>query len=426
MTAPSTADIDFDPFAPRPFEELPPIWAELRDRAPVYRTAAGMYVVSRYDDVRGIQRSPGLFSNRPQADEASNFPTDADADPEQLEMLRALMAGFPSEATVEELTSARTIIAADPPDHTRIRRIVNRGFTPGRIAALGPKIDMIVDECLSGIETADGYDVVSRLAIPLPVQVIGDMLGIEPEMRPKIKYWTDGIAQSSVGDLRGTTEGLALGMRMLREFSTYLAPLVEQRRVHPQDDIISAMVRSLDDDTLSTAEALMMAVTIMAAGNETTTNLIGNAVVAFYENPGQLELLRADPSLLPNAVEEANRISSPIQFNFREALDDVKVAGTRIPKGATVILHLASANRDPRQFDHADSFRVDRPLGKNLAFGHGIHFCLGAHLTAQEARSALGKLLPHLDRFDLDLRALERNPYMLLHGVKSIPLTAKA
>ena len=303
MTAPSTTDIDFDPFAPRPFEELPPLWAELRDRAPVYRTAADMYVVTRYDDVRSIQRSPGLFSNRPQADEASNFPTGADADPEQLEMLRALMAGFPSEASIEDLTSARTIIAADPPDHTRIRRIVNRGFTPGRMVALGPKIDMIVGECLSGIETADGYDVVSRLAIPLPVQVIGDMLGIEPEMRPKIKYWTDGIAQSSVGDLRGTTEGLALGMRMLREFSAYLAPLVEQRRVHPQDDIISAMVRSMDDDTLSTAEALMMAVTIMAAGNETTTNLIGNAVVAFYENPDQLELLKADPSLLPNAVE---------------------------------------------------------------------------------------------------------------------------
>ncbi len=129
---------------------------------------------------------------------------------------------------------------------------------------------------------------------------------------------------------------------------------------------------------------------------------------------------------MPNAVEEANRISSPIQFNFREALDDVKVAGTRIPKGATVILHLASANRDPRHFDDADSFRVDRPLGKNLAFGQLIHFCLGAHLTALEARSALGKLVPHLDRFDLDLRALERNLYMLLHGVKSIPLTAHA
>jgi cytochrome P450 len=212
---------------------------------------------------------------------------------------------------------------------------------------------------------------------------------------------------------------------VLHEFSTYLAPLVEQRRVHPQDDIISAMVRSMDDDTLSTAEALMMAVTIMAAGNETTTNLIGNAVVAFYENPGQFELLKTNPFLLPNAVEEANRISSPIQFNFREALDNVEVAGTRIPKGATVILHLASANRDPRQFDDADSFRVDRPLGKNLAFGHGIHFCLGAHLTAQEARSALGKLIPHLNRFDLDLHALQRNPYMLLHGVKSIPLTAK-
>ena len=425
MTADVVTDFQFDPFDPTPFDALPPIWATLRDHFPVYRTASDMWVVSRYEDVRFIQQNPQLFSSRPNADEASALPTDAKDNPDQMERLMAVVAGFPEEVDVEELVKARTIVAADPPDHTRLRRIVNRGFTPASINRITAKIEAIVDECLGGIETDDVYEVVSKLAIPLPVAVIADLLGIEPGMRSKVKEWSDGIAAASVGDIRGTAVAATLAMTVMREFSEYLAPLIQQRRTDPKDDVISAMVRSMESETLTTPEALMMAQTIMAAGNETTTDLIGNAVIAFYDHPDQLEMLRSDPSLLPSAVEEANRFSAPIQFNFREALQDYEIAGTVIPKGATVIMYLAAANRDPRQFDDADTFRISRPVGSNLSFGHGIHFCLGAHLTRQEVRIALAKLVPHLDRFDLDTASLGRNPSMVLRGVPCIPLTAK-
>jgi cytochrome P450 len=425
MTANAATDFQFDPFVPLPFHQLPPIWETLRDHFPVYRTPSGMWVVSRYEDVRYIQHNPQLFSSRPNADEASALPTDAKDNPEQMARLMAVMAGFPDAVDIEQLVKARTIVAADPPDHTRLRRIVNRGFTPGSIDRISTKIETIVDECLVGVETDEIYEVVSRLAIPLPVAVIGDLLGIEPQMRPKIKEWSDGIAEASVGDIRGTAEAATLAMTVMKEFSEYLAPLIEQRRSNPQEDVISAMVRSMESETLTTPEALMMAQTIMAAGNETTTDLIGNAIVALYDHPDQLAMLRSDPTLLASAVEEANRFSTPIQFNFREALQDHEIAGTIIPKGATIIMYLAAANRDPRQFDDPDTFRIDRPAGSNLAFGHGIHFCLGAHLSRQEVRTALGKLVPHLDRFDLDTRSLGRNPSMVLRGVPSIPLTAK-
>jgi cytochrome P450 len=426
MTAEAATDFQFDPFAPTPVSALPPIWATLRDHFPVYRTAYDMWVVSRYEDVRFIQQNPQLFSSKPNADEASALPTDAADNPEQMQRLMAVVAGFPQEVDVQELVNARTIVAADPPDHTRLRRIVNRGFTPGSIERIAARIEAIVDECLEGIETDEVYELVSRLAIPMPVAVIADLLGVEPAMRPKIKEWSDGIAAASVGDIRGTAEAATLAMTVMREFSEYLAPLIEQRRTDPKDDILSAMVRSMESETLTTPEALMMAQTIMAAGNETTTDLIGNAVVAFYDHPDQLELLRADPALLPAAVEEALRFSTPIQFNFREALQDYEIAGTVIPKGATIIMYLAAANRDPRQFEDADTFRITRPVGGNLALGHGIHFCLGAHLARLEGRIALAKLLPHFDRFELDTASLGRNPFMVLHGVPAIPLTAKA
>ena len=425
MTANTTTDFQFDPFAPMPFDELPPIWSTLRDHFPVYRTQYDMWVVSRYEDVRFIQHSPQLFSSKPNADEASALPTDAMDNPEQMERLMAVMAGFPNEVDVEELVKARTIVAADPPDHTRLRRIVNRGFTPGSIERITAKIEAIAEECLVGIETDEVYEVVSRLAIPLPVAVIADLLGVEPSMRLKIKEWSDGIAEASVGDIRGTAEAATIAMTVMREFSEYLAPLIEERRTDPKDDVISAMVRSMESETLTTPEALMMAQTIMAAGNETTTDLIGNAVIALYDHPDQLAMLRNDPSLLPSAVEEANRFSTPIQFNFREALQDYEIAGTVIPKGATIIMYLAAANRDPRQFDDPDAFRIDRPVGTNLSFGHGIHFCLGAHLSRQEVRIALSKLMPHLERFDLDTATLGRNPFMVLRGVPAIPLAAK-
>ncbi|GAA2217674.1 cytochrome P450 [Micromonospora olivasterospora] len=426
MTISTPDRIAYEPFRKQPRDQLLPVLAKLREEAPVYRTGSDMWVVSRYADVKNIIKSPHLFSSRPNASEGTAFPVEAADNPEQLQQLMALMAGFPAELDVQELTQAPNINGADPPDHSRLRRIASRAFTPARIAQLFPAIDAIVDECLEGIDKSDSFNVVRQLAIPLPTQIIVDLLGFGDGMRDQVKKWSDDFVDAAIGDVRGTAEGAAMEMRVFQEFSLFVAPLIERRREDPQGDIISAMVQSMSDDTLNTAEALMMAITVMVGGNETTTSLIGGNVVELCNNPDQLALLKADPSLLPGAVDEANRLTSPIQFMFREALADVEIAGTTIPKGAIVVLQMAAANRDPAEFDDPDEFRIDRPQGRNLSFGHGIHFCLGAHLATAEVRSAVGKLLPHLDRFELDTATLQLNPTMLHHGYQNIDLRARS
>jgi cytochrome P450 len=415
------SEIEFEPFAPLPTSDLLKVLGQLRDEEPVYHTRSDLWVVTRWQDIRQIQSTHEVFSSKANADNAMAMPTNADVDPEQLEQLMALMEGFPVD--VEEVTKARTIIAADPPDHTRIRRIVSRGFTPRRIAEMTKKIEEIVSECVSGIDEVEEYEVVQQLAVPLPVKMIADLLGVDAQYYDDVKRWSDYFVAVVGGALRDTPEGGILAIKMFKEFSSFFHPLIEERRVSPQNDLISDMVRAVESETLNTPEALMMAITLMVAGNETSTNLIGNTLVELWQHPDQLKLIRDDPGLALAAVEESNRYTSPIQFNFREALEDAEVAGTLIPKGSTVVLHLAAANRDPRQFNDPDEFLIERQPGKNLAFGHGIHFCIGSHLATQEVCSAISGLLPHLDRFELDTSRLQRQPTMLLNGWQRIALT---
>ena len=276
---------------------------------------------------------------------------------------------------------------------------MSRGFTPPRIAEMAAAIDEIVTRCVEPIDSAQTFDVVDRLTVPLPVEMICHILGIDRENYGDVKRWSDAFAGAAVGDLRRSLEGQLLLLSTLKEFSNFLVPLIEARRQQPQNDLISTMVRAIDHESLTTVETITMAITIIVAGNETSTNLIGNTVVELLSSPVQLNRLVEEPALLPNAIEEANRFTAPIQFTFREATEEAEIAGTRIPKGAIVVLHLAAANRDQRHFDHPDEFHIDRPLGKNLSFGHSIHFCLGAHLAGQEVRNGGPPATPSLRTF---------------------------
>jgi len=412
--------LQFEPFKPGPTEQLPAVYAELRERFPVYRSASNIWVISRFDDVKAVQSNPALFSSRPNPYEGDSAPADAEMKPEVIERLIALTAGIPVD--MNEMASAKTIAAADPPQHTRMRRIVSRGFTPPRIKEMADAITEIVDRCLTGISELPSFDLVERLAVPLPVEMICHILGIDRSEYGRAKCWSDAFAAAAGNNFSSAAERNELMLRTIKEFSTYFVPLIDARRVEPRNDLVSAMVAAIDNESLSNVETLMVAITIMVAGNETTTNLIGNAVVELLANPDQLKLLLDDPSLLPNAVDEANRLTTPIQFAFREATEDTVVADTTIPKGAIVALHMAAANRDPRRFDEPDRFLINRPAGKNLAFGHGIHFCLGAHLAGQEVRAAIGGLLPHLDRLKLNDAPLQRNPTALLNGWQRVEL----
>jgi cytochrome P450 len=414
-------DFDFDPFAPGPHEERPAVFAELRERAPIWHTDSDLWVISRFDDVKAVNASPDFFSSRPNPYEGDGSATQEEMSAEHLDRLLAIASDMPVD--LGELAASRAIAGADPPEHTRMRRIVSRGFTPPRITEMATAIEAIVDGCLSGIAEGTPFDVVERLAIPLPVEMICHILGFDPEHYGDVKRWSDAFAGAAVGDQSRSPEGQLLMLSTLREFSIFFVPLVEARREDPKNDLISTMIRAIDDDTLTTIETMTMAITIMVAGNETSTNLIGNTVVELLSHPDQLDLLAEDPSLLPNVIEEANRLTAPIQFTFREARQDAEIAGTKLPKGSIVVLHLAAANRDPRQFDDPDDFRADRPLGKNLSFGHGIHFCLGAHLAGLEVRTAIGKLLPYLQGSSLKEDLLQPNPSVLLNGWRRVELT---
>src|ERR1700736_1801724 len=412
-------DLIFDPFKPGPRDQLPEVLAELRERFPVYRTSSDIWVVSRFDDVKAVQSNPQQFSSRPNPYEGA-APPDDEMKPEVLDRLLALAAGIPVD--MAEMASAKTIAAADPPQHTRMRRIVSRGFTPPRIKEMADAINDIVDRCLTGIGDLPSFDLVERLAVPLPVEVICHILGIDRSEYGRAKRWSDAFAAAAGAEFSSPAERNELMLSTIKEFSTYFVPLIEARRTEPRNDLVSAMVAAIDNESLSNVETLMVAITIMVAGNETSTNLIGNTVVELLSNPDQLKLLLDDPALLPNAVDEANRLTAPIQFAFREATEETEIADTTIPRGAIVALHMAAANRDPRRFEDPDRFLITRPAAKNLAFGHGIHFCLGAHLAGQEVRAAIGGMLPYLDHLELTDAPLQRNPTALLNGWQRVEL----
>jgi cytochrome P450 len=412
--------LEFEPFHPGPREQLPAIYAELRERFPVYRSGSNIWVISRFDDVKAVQSNPTVFSSRPNPYEGNSEPADDELKPEVIERLMALVAGIPVD--MNEMASAKTIAAADPPQHTRMRRIVSRGFTPPRIKEMAAAINGIVERCLTGIGDVPSFDVVERLAVPLPVEMICHILGIDRSEYGRAKVWSDNFAAAAGDNFTSPAERNEMMLSTIKEFSTYFVPLIEARRVEPKNDLVSAMVAAIDNESLSTVETLMVAITIMVAGNETSTNLIGNTVVELLSNPDQLKLLLDDPALLPDAVDEANRLTAPIQFAFREATEETEIAGMTIPKGAIVALHMAAANRDPRRFDEPDRFLITRSAGKNLSFGHGIHFCLGAHLAGQEVRTAIGGLLPYLDRLELTGAPLQRNPSALLNGWQRVEL----
>ncbi len=418
--------VRYEPFEQAGRDRLFETYRALRDEAPVYRTDSGYWVVSRYADVRTVLLSPERFSSAAQQDEAFGLSTkmDADADPREMAKLMAIVSAIPVD--VGELLTSRIIIGADAPMHTRIRRIVVRGFSPKHIARYEAQVKEIIAERIAGIETAESFEVIGQLAEPLPVQMIGDIIGVAPEDRHLIRDWSDKSTRACLGETRGTLEATAMLMEVLRDFGRYFVGLIESRRTAPTDDLISTLVRAEESETLTTTEAVMFLLAVMEAGMETSTSLIGNMVLAFLRHPEQLRILLDDPSLVDNAVEEAGRYRAPVQFFFRRATGDQELAGTTIPDGETVLLLIGAANTDPRQFGPtADEFDIRRDTSSVLTFGAGPHFCLGNALGRLELRNVLRALAPHLPRFELADEPLELQASCLAYGYERILMKAR-
>ena len=385
--------VELNPMAPE-FQANPyPTYEELRRDAPVLHSEAwDFYAVSRYDDVVQVLKSPKLFSSSAISMNISGKPT-------------------------------RTIINTDPPLHANLRNMVNRAFTPRMVADMEPRIREITAGLLDRVAAAGQLDLVNDLAIPLPVTVIAEILGVESERHADFKRWSNAVVGAEAATTDEEREEIG---RDVAEFCDYFARVIEDRSAEPRDDLISALVTAARDDAdvqLTPDDLLGFTGLLLIAGNETTTNLIGNAVMALLRHPEQMEQVLANRALLPNFVEEALRWDSPVQFMFRTATADTEIAGTKIPAGATVIPIYASGNRDDSKFPDAARFDITRNTQGHLAFGLGIHFCLGAPLARLEARVALEQLLlrmPALRR--IDEAPLERVRSIFLRGIRSLPL----
>lgn len=414
-----TSILAYEPFDPAFRDEPARHYAMLREQAPVYRSQQGYWVISRFADVKETTLKPDKFSSALVGQEAMSLGKDLDESVPFAEIASAM------PVDLGELMNATLIVATDPPRHSDLKRIAMRGFTPKRLAEWHERISSYTAECLAGIEELPAWDVISRVAMPLPVAVISGILGASDGRRSDIKHWSDVIIESGQGDDRGSPKALLAMLGMLRDFSNYFVPIIDERRRNPGEDLISDIVRAEQNETVSAVEALMLILAMMVAGNETTTNLIGNMVVSLLENPDQLAMVQADPALIPNVIEETLRYRSPVQFGMRSPVEDIEVGGQLIRAGEPVCLVWASANRDPDQFDQPERFDIMRDNRSQLAFGHGIHFCLGAHLARREAAAALAVMLPDLAKRKLSDAPLRRLPSSLVYGYDRVELVRK-
>ncbi len=323
-----------------------------------------------------------------------------------------------------------SLIAMDPPRHRSYRNLVSPFFTPKALARLTSRITEIVQELLDQVRRHGTMDVIADLAYPLPTIVIAEMLGIPTTDRPLFRQWADALLARQLSDAelfdpqQSLTERFQQANRASEEMAAYFTRHLEERRRHPREDLMSALLAAeVEGERLSLPDIISFCTLLLIAGHVTTTNLIGNALLCFDAYPETLEQLRQRPDLLPGAIEEVLRYASPVWRMTRVTTSEVTVSGTRLPADAVVFAWIASANRDEAQFPAADRFEIERTPNRHVAFGHGIHFCLGAPLARLEASLALPLLLEHLPNLRRERAvALEPLESRVLFGVKALPM----
>ena len=369
-------------FTPGIIADPYPVYARWRAQRPVARPREQLYVLSRFADCEAVLASPAFG----RAEDGGVRPVPG----------RARAAGRAAEEA-----SAGSMLRLNPPDHTRLRRLVSRAFTPARVRELAPRVEELTAQLLAdGVSRAGGrFDLISGLALPLPVAVISELLGIPPGDRPRLVAWSAALARALDPGFLISEEERARQRQARTEFAGYLRGLLPSRRRSPGGDLISALIGVHDaDGSLSEDELIGLSMLLLIAGHETTRSLIGGTVLALLRHPAGLAALAADPSLVEQAVEEVLRYDPPVQVVSRFALRSTELAGVTVAAGSFVLMLVGAANRDAALGPDPDRFSVRRDGRRHLAFGHGIHFCLGAPLARLEAVIALRQLLPLLPR----------------------------
>ena len=373
MTPPAADPLKFDPLDPGFIADPYPYYHRLREAAPVYRTPQGFWLITRYDDV-----ALALRDRRFGKDFVGN-------------MTRRYGENRLSEPAIASL--ARTMLVLDPPDHTRLRALVTKAFTPRVIETLKPRIKEIVTDLLTEASKRSGkIDIVRDLAIPLPATVIAEMLGAPQADRHKFRKWADDLLAFQ-GINKPPEPVLLQAQASLVEMRDYLMVQIEEKRANPKDDLLTKLVQAESEgDRLSVAELINTCVTLLVAGHETTTSLLGSSVFTLLKHPDDLAKIRVDWDLLPPAIEEVLRYESPVSRQPRLMKRDFELNGKLLKQGEIVFQMLNAANRDPAYFEHPETFDIFRKNNRHLAFGQGIHFCVGATLARAEANIALKTL----------------------------------
>lgn len=364
------------------------VYAQLRETAPVYREPQfGTYALTRFDDVYNVLRDHATFSSA-----------------------QGIAPGLSEGGAVMS-----TMITADPPRHTRLRALVNSAFTPRMIARLEPWMREVVEDL---IREADGdVDIVDRLTYPLPVMVIARLMGIPESDHAQFKRWSDAVV--GVTDF-GVSES---AKDEIREMFAYFSEIIAARREDAQQDLISAVVHAeIDGERLTDRELLGFCLLLLVAGNETTTNLLGNLLAIISTDVDIQGQLRDEPTKIQAAVEETLRYDSPVQALWRRTTKPVVLQGVDVPEGSGILVGFAAANRDWRAFPEPDTFKLDRGLSRHVAFGYGIHYCLGAPLARVEAKIAIEALLTNFPQIRAGSRPARRVPSHLLRGYAELPL----
>jgi len=392
----------FNPLDPEAHKDPYPQYRRLREQAPMLRGPLGYWVLSRYADIAAVLRDPRFGVG---VDEAS--------------LMLAMTQDGPGIATMVELS--RWMLFRDPPDHTRLRGLVSKAFTPRALEAVRPRVVEIVKGLVDNIAGRGEADLITDLALPLPVTVISELLGLRIEDHAQAREWAEAIAQAL--DPVVTEEHATRADRAVAGLAAYIGGVVAQRRRDPGPDLLSRLIEAEDGaGHLSEAELISTVSLLFGAGHETTRNLIGNGMLALLRNPGELLRLREDPSLIRSAVEELLRYDSPVQLAGRGARADVVIGGERIAAGEPMMLLIGAANRDPAQFPDPDRLDIGRQDVKMLSFGGGIHFCLGAMLARTEAQVAIGTLLARVAHIELATEDLAWRPHITLRGLSSLPV----
>lgn len=411
--------IEFEPLSSRWQQNPYPIYRRLQDEAPVhYAHESDSFVVTRYADVERVLRSADDFSSA--IAHQRQMPGARLGRLAQLRTAASMLVRL--RVTPWTAARGRFLIAESGESHAAMRGIVNRGFTPRRISAWENRARALAAEGVERLRSGQVFDLVHDLAVPLPVTIIAEMLGVESERMHDFKRWSDAFITNGTGS--GSQLGGGAMFQAMGELRDYLRPILKARRAAPADDLISTLLHSDGDAQLDDFEIFLFIFLLLLAGNETTTNLLTNSVDALLGHPEELAKVQRDIGLVPSLIEEALRWDSPVQMLQRTTTRAIELHGVRIPKGAQVAAMIGAANRDERQYDDAQRFDVERNPKAHLAFGIGAHFCLGASLARLEAKAALEALIPELGRCVRIGEDREFIDSFVVRGLRHLPLQA--